>query len=123
MERSTAILESIRRATGEVTSEEIHTAIVTGLGQMIAAAHTERRALWISGNEADRQLLVRTMARLQPHAQFSKEHSEPHAIQRRSEQLLRSQLQLTALRRLAERPGLPKSLRKLLLELPPNDPH
>lgn len=102
--------------------EEILTRMREGIGSMIAASCRDRRAIWTSGGAQELTLLKQTMEALEPPPSHDPERAEPHVLQRREEQRARCESQLSELRQLLQPRKLPKTIRTLILQLPPVEP-
>ena len=110
------VATGIREALdSDVNANEVIDGIIEGATQMIQLSHRDQFAIWTNGNEEDNTKLISFIS------QFKDDPSSvtlPHVQQRIDEMRLRSCMQITELRTLAQSGLLKKCHRTLIHQLP-----
>lgn len=110
------VTSNIEISISEDPGETVFEDLLEGIAAMIHLCPRDGIVFWTSGGPEALAALEDTMRRCAPPV-MDPEQAAPHLRQRRAEPGRRMELQLSELRKLAES-GLPKKVRKLLLQLP-----
>ncbi|MBX3740612.1 MAG: hypothetical protein KF712_06450 [Akkermansiaceae bacterium] len=110
------VVSNIEISIDEAPPETVFQDLLEGTAAMIGLCSRDGIVFWTSGGPEALATLEDTMRDCAPPV-MDPERAAPHHRQRRSELGRRMEVQLADLRKLAES-GLPKRVRKLLLELP-----
>jgi len=99
----------------DVNADEVLDGLIDGAAQMIRLSHRDQFAIWTNGNEEDHARLLGFISRFRADPRAI---TLPHVQQRIDEMRLRSCLQISELRKLAQSGILKKSYRTLICQLP-----
>ena len=118
LNRDQVILAIQSNNTQPTHPDEVFLQIIEGIGKMLALCARDGYAFWTSGTEQDRLRAASRMKQCMLPPEHRNYLEPPHQKQRKSELILRANIQLSELRSLTQNGSLDKRLRRIINQLP-----